>query len=153
MGTVNPCQLQIRTERPTSAFLGCVAAQSSPSAPGFNNMSNPFSLTQSRNPLNPLAASAHMLCACPNIEAGPSGAMLGSGQGGPTCQCQLRGESQEPLNVCTGPWDLFRVLSQGVVAWGAGRKNWAIGLTILRPVYRLTIANCQGLPVTPVLQD
>lgn len=47
MGTVNPCQLQIRTERPPSAFLGCVAAQSSPSAPGFNNMSNPFSLTQS----------------------------------------------------------------------------------------------------------
>lgn len=79
--------------------------------------------------------------------------MLGSGQGGPTCQCQLCGESQEPLNVCTGPWDLFRVLSQGVVAWGAGRKNWAIGLTVLRPVYRLTIANCQGLPVTPVLQD
>lgn len=47
MGTVNPCQLQICAESTTSAFLGCVASQSSPSAPGFNNMSNPFSLTRS----------------------------------------------------------------------------------------------------------
>lgn len=65
--------------------------------------------------------------------------MLNPGQRGPTCQ--VLGESQESLNVCPGPWDFFRVLSQGVVAWGAGRKNWAIGLAVLRSVYRLAIAN------------
>lgn len=87
-----------------------------------------------------LPLRTHMPCACPNIEAGPSVAMFSLGQLGPTGQRQLQGESQEPLNVCPGPWDLSRILSRCVVAWGAGGKNWAIGLAVLKSAYRLAIA-------------
>lgn len=46
--TVKPCQAQIHSESPTSAFLECVTAGFTSSGPQFNNMSSSFSLTSAK---------------------------------------------------------------------------------------------------------